>query len=263
MCNELCCNKCSKKYKNIHTFDKHIKLNRCKIIDNSINCKFCDKVFINKYNKLRHEKKCELNKSNETLQELQLQNNKLKEENDELKEHVKTVTNITNNNIQNNVYITCKFGEENMDNMTKRQLVYLFNRCFGSIPELAKLTYFNKDTPENCNVYLPNIKDKYACFFNGYKWEMKRKDEIIDTIYETAEAFLIEKFDDLKEGLGKDTLIKYQRWLNEHVQDERENFAKEQIKLLLYNEKDMVIELRKKQSKSGRLESCILSIMEM
>jgi hypothetical protein len=92
---------------------------------------------------------------------------------------------------------------------------------------------------------------------------MKRKDEIIDSIYETAESFLIDKFDDLKEGLGKDTLLKYQRWLNEHVQDERENFAKEQIKLLMYNERDMVIELRKKQSTSGKLESCILSIMEM
>ena len=80
------------------------------------------------------------------------------------------------------------------------------------------------------------------------------------TTINEAEAFLIDKFDDLKEGLGKDTLTKYTRWLNEHTQDERENVAKEQIKLLLYNEKDMVIELRKKQSKNGSLESCILSI---
>ena len=257
---ELSCKLCLKHYKTKTTYDKHIKLNRCKIPDNRLDCKYCSKIFVNKYNKNRHEDICFRKQKPPLVNIIQDQNEILLKENEMLKEQLKTV-HITNN-IQNNnnVYITCKFGEENMNHMTKKQLIYLFNRCFGSIPEFAKLTYFNKNVPENCNVYIPSIKDKYACFFNGVKWEMKRKDEIIDNIYETAEAFLIDKFDDLKEGLGKDTLTKYTRWLNEHTQDERENVAKEQIKLLLYNEKDMVIELRKKQSKNGNLESCILSI---
>jgi hypothetical protein len=259
--NEFHCNLCLKQYKSKTTYEKHVKLNRCKVPDNRTDCKYCSKIFANKYNKNRHEDICFKKQRTQPVNIIQDQHEILLKENEMLKEQLKTV-NITNNihNNNNNVYITCKFGEENMDHMTRRQLIYLFNRCFGSIPEFAKLTYFNKDVPENCNVYLPSIKDKYACFFNGVKWEMKRKDEIIDNIYETAEAFLIEKFDDLKKGLGKDTLSKYTRWLNEHTQDERENIAKEQIKLLLYNEKDMVIELRKKQSKNGNLESCILSI---
>ena len=252
------CETCLRDYKNKTNFDKHIRMNRCRIkIPDDVKCSYCSKTFSTKYNKIRHENKCELSRSSE----IDLLKEELKSIRKEIKSSHKSNTNILNGNltqnITNNTYI-CKFGEENMEHLTKKQLIYLFNRCFGSIPEFAKLTYFNKDVPENCNVYLPNIKDKYACFFNGTKWEMKRKDEIIDNIYETAEAFLIEKFDDLKEGLGKDTLTKYTRWLNEHTQDERENVAKEQIKLLLYNEKDMVIELRKKH-KNGKLESCVLS----
>jgi hypothetical protein len=185
-------------------------------------------MFSTKYNKIRHENKCHQSHSTE----IQL-----------LKEELKSIRNEIKTSNKNN---------------TKKQLIYLFNRCFGSIPEFAKLTYFNKDVPENCNVYLPNVKDRYACFFNGTRWEIKRKDEIINDIYETAEAFLIDKFDDLKSELGSETLKKYTRWLNEHTQDERENVAKEKIKLLLYNEKDMVIELRKKH-KNGKLESCVLS----
>jgi len=248
------CEVCDKEYKTTTTYDKHLKMDRCKVKDQDLSCGYCSKMFVNKYNRQRHEVRCKMSTKTE-LEVLKLKIKKLEMDNE--------IKNISNNNvtqhITNNTFI-CKFGEENLDHFTKKQLIYLFNRCFGSIPEFAKLTYFNKEVPENCNVYLPNIKDKYACFFNGVKWEMKRKDEIIDNIYETAEAFLIDKFDDLKEGLGKDTLAKYRRWLNEHAKDERENVAKEQIKLLLYNEKDMVIELRKKQSKSGKLESCILSI---
>ena len=254
------CDVCLRDYKNRSNYDKHIRMNRCKVrIPNDVKCSYCNKMFSTKYNKIRHENKCHQSHSTE----IQLLKEELKSIRNEIKTSNKNNTNILNGNltqnITNNTFIY-KFGEETMDHITKKQLIYLFNRCFGSIPEFAKLTYFNKDVPENCNVYLPNVKDRYACFFNGTRWEIKRKDEIINDIYETAEAFLTDKFDDLKSELGSETLKKYTRWLNEHTQDERENVAKEQIKLLLYNEKDMVIELRKKQSKNGNLESCILSI---
>ena len=252
------CDVCLRDYKNRSNYDKHIRMNRCRIrIPYDVNCSYCSKSFSTKYNKIRHENKCEQSHSTE----IQLLKEELKSIRKEIKSSNKNNTNILNGNltqnITNNTFIY-KFGEETMDHITKKQLIYLFNRCFGSIPEFAKLTYFNKDVPENCNVYLPNVKDRYACFFNGTKWEVKRKDEIINDIYETAEAFLIDKFDDLKSELGSETLKKYTRWLNEHTQDERENVAKEKIKLLLYNEKDMVIELRKKH-KNGKLESCVLS----
>ena len=248
---EMSCITCCKKYKNKKLYNAHIRRNTCKLKDNELKCHYCSKQFATKYVRKTHEVKCckkhnsELESLKERIQILEMSSNT-------------TISQKNTQNITNNIIIY-KFGEESVEHFTRKQVIQLFNRCFGSIPEFAKLTYFNKNVPENCNVYLPHIKDKYACFFNGDKWEIKRRDDIVNDIYETAEAFLIDKFDDLKEGLGVDTLKKYTRWLNEHTQDEHENFAKERIKLLLYNEKDMVIELRKKQNKTGRIESCVLS----
>jgi hypothetical protein len=257
-CDGLFCKICCKKYKNKKLYNAHIKRNSCKIKNNGLSCFYCNKNFATKYVRKTHEDKC-FQKNITEIDSLK-DRIRLLEKSSEIQSIQINTPHITNNS-NNNIFI-CKFGEETIEHITKKQIVQLFNKCFGSIPEFAKLTYFNKNVPENCNVYLPHIKDKYACFFNGDKWEMKRRDDIINNIYETAEAFLIDKFEDLKEGIGIETLKKYTRWLNEHTTDEHENFAKERIKLLLYNEKEMVIELRKTQNKMGRLESCIISFNE-
>jgi len=36
------------------------------------------------------------------------------------------------------------------------------NRGFNSVPKLIEAIHFNPDKPENQNVYIPNIKNKYA-----------------------------------------------------------------------------------------------------
>ena len=47
---EITCTACNKLYKNAKTYKAHIKMNKCKIYDNSLECKICNKIFSNKYN---------------------------------------------------------------------------------------------------------------------------------------------------------------------------------------------------------------------
>lgn len=56
----IICNACHKNYKNRDTYIKHINLNRCRVIDKSVNCKGCSKIFSHKDARVRHEKKCVL-----------------------------------------------------------------------------------------------------------------------------------------------------------------------------------------------------------
>lgn len=61
--NAITCSVCSKIYKNLITYNKHISLNRChvKVIDNI--CKYCNNVFKTKQNKQKHELRCSANKT--------------------------------------------------------------------------------------------------------------------------------------------------------------------------------------------------------
>ena len=60
--NAITCGVCSKIYKNLKTYTQHIECNRCnktlspRKIDNK--CKYCEKEFLTKQNKQRHEEKC-------------------------------------------------------------------------------------------------------------------------------------------------------------------------------------------------------------
>jgi len=51
----ITCKTCGKIYSNSVTFNKHIKLNRCKISDDSILCRYCKMTFKNKYIRKTHE----------------------------------------------------------------------------------------------------------------------------------------------------------------------------------------------------------------
>ena len=86
------CDVCLRDYKNRSNYDKHIRMNRCKVrIPNDVNCSYCNKMFSTKYNKIRHENKCHQSHSNE----IQLLKEELKSIRNEIKTSNKNNTNIS------------------------------------------------------------------------------------------------------------------------------------------------------------------------
>ena len=58
------------------------------------------------------------------------------------------------------------------------------NKGFRSVPQLVEAIHFNPKKPENHNVYIPNIKNNYAMIWNGTKWDLTSREDIIDNMYE-------------------------------------------------------------------------------
>ena len=56
--NGVTCDKCSKIYSSISSYNRHIKLGRCKIKTNEMICNYCDKIFKSKQSRQKHEIKC-------------------------------------------------------------------------------------------------------------------------------------------------------------------------------------------------------------
>lgn len=235
------CDVCLKGYKTKITFNRHI----CKIPDDSIICKFCNKEFKTKYNRKNHEIKC-----NEE------HNHSLLEENEKLKMIIKgleltnadnssgsTIINTSNvtNNITNNQIIINSFGDEDTSHVTKNQLIKAFKMCKEFPLEMIKITHFNKDKPENHNIYKPNFKDKYIKYFNDSIWKIGDAKKIITELYLSKMDIAEEKFDGLKSYLSETTQDRFQWFLDNREEQEVMGEIIKKIAEMMYNERSIVL----------------------
>ena len=67
--------------------------------------------------------------------------------------------------------------------------VKIMNRKYRSIEELVTKTHFDKNKPENHNIYISNLHDKYIMVHDGYKWNIKTRGNILDELYDEKAYF--------------------------------------------------------------------------
>jgi len=233
----ITCSICSKIYTNRRSYTNHITLNRCKIKDDAVNCKYCSKAFSNKYNRTVHEAKC-VKVYNSKLQILE-------EEVKELRLLVKSkVTNqVTNNNVTNinngNIIIN-NFGNEDISHITKSQMIRAFKMCKEFPLEMIRMIHFNKDKPENHNIYKPNFKDKYVKYFNDDVWKMGDAVKIITELYMSKMDIAEERFDELKPYLSEITKDRFQWFLDNREEAEVMREIIKKICEMMYNDRGIV-----------------------
>jgi hypothetical protein len=82
------------------------------------------------------------------------------------------------------------------------------------------------------------MKDKYIMVYDGTNWNLANKREEIDKIYEEKELLLEEWLEENKDQEMKEKFMKY---INNRDDDELINSIKEDIKLMMYNKKEMIV----------------------
>ena len=177
-------------------------------------CEFCQKKYSRKDSLYRHQKKSckskiekkDLYDKIETLiNEITL----IKEENKKLKEELivskyesNTMINsnntIKNNTIKNNNIQINNYGSENIDYITDKVFMKLLSTPLSAIPKLIELKHFNPKHPENHNIKITNIHDKFAKIYKDNKWLISHKKDVILDLVENGYADF-EEFKDLNE----------------------------------------------------------------
>ena len=246
MNNYITCSECSKIYCSVKYYNNHIDKNRCKSFVDGFSCQYCSKVFTRNYNKSKHEVKCDKNPLL-IIEELKLKLQKCEE-----KITIQNVVNhsITNVNIgsivnNNNHIIINNFGNEDNSHITKKQLIKAFKMCKDFPLEMIKFTHFNKDKPENHNIYKPNFKDKYVKYFNDNIWKIGDARKIITELYMSKMDIAEEKFDDLKKYLGDITKDRFQWFLDNREEPEVMTEILKKIAEMLYNERTIITDITK------------------
>ena len=213
-------------------------------------CSFCNKIFNRNWHLSRHLSSCkvkkkELNKQNNEINLLKLQQKKLEETVEKLLIECSNKSNNTinsnninsNNTIHNTININ-NYGEEDTKYITKEYIVNLLaNKPFKSIPEMIKNTHFNKEHPENQNIKITNKKEPYVKIMKNNKWLYQDRKNIITDLIDKQHLKISDESVEKKIEKNCNTTQKNNiERCNDLYVNEDEDYLKR-----LYNESELVV----------------------
>ena len=227
---------------------------------NKILCKYCSCEFTTKQAMYRHMKytcrKCD----DEDLKELvRLLNTQIKQQQQGIDNQTQImlkqqqqinklshklqinvnngITFNTNNFVNNNIKLL-NYRDSDISHLTDRDYYRAIKQVNFCVMNLMQKIHFNPAKPENMNIYIPNIKDKYIMIYEDEQWKLKDRQKELDNIYDHKEMLLE---DWLNEQDNFPVLKKsFERYLNNRDNNEVFNMIKDEIKMMMYNNRDLV-----------------------
>jgi hypothetical protein len=269
---DFICAKCGKTFKHNKNLKYHTDNNACK--NREYNCKYCDKELASESSMYRHMREsCQVKKQNdqekneiyERLLKLEEKEKKTSEANKKLQKEVEklkkvnhTVNNTSNNTkntvnntnfgtVVNNNIVLVGYGKEDLSKLSKNEMLKILQNGFDSSLKLTEAVHFNPKYPEYHNIYISNIKDKYAMMYDGKTWTLTMKEGLINKIYDDKKNYIEENLDDFLDSLTLSRKQALERWLDLDDENDKIKEIKNQIKLLLYNKRKMPIDLENKK----------------
>ena len=100
------------------------------------------------------------------------------------------------------------------------------------------LKHFNKSAPENRNVYIADLKSKYALTYDGNRWNITDRNVLLDEMYSENKDYLKGKYEEKIELLDDITATAFRRFLDSEDGSVWEKNVKENIKQMLFNERE-------------------------
>ena len=212
---------------------------------NPLACVHCDKVFTHKPSMQRHmnhrcKKNKQLNLIKQQQETIEIQKKHIETQKKILTQRPQTINNTTNNtnnttnntvNIQNNYILPYK--DTDTSHLTRKDYAFCVKQPDG-VKRLIEKIHFNPMKPENQNLTVTNLTDKYMMVYDGSQWKKVLKSEL-NKIYNHKESLL-------EEWVEQDPVLKEKFY--EYIKTERKDVQLERIeaiKLMMYNQKPVAL----------------------
>jgi len=115
------------------------------------------------------------------------------------------------------------------------------DEVYQIIPRLIKHIHFNPDIPENHNICISNRNknNKHLQIYRNQQWEIERKDQEIDNLISDKETNLSDWIDE-KGKKYPEAMERFNEYLEQKYDDDTIRLVKEEVELVLYNNRHMV-----------------------
>jgi len=229
-------------------------------------CKYCGKEYKHRPGLSRHIKySCQKNEDEDLKELVKLMNEQLNTINNKLNDSksdnvrkdqmIKKLTNKLqiNNYNTNNVIVTniLNYKDTDISHLTANDYVRAIQQVNDAIPTIMKKIHFNPQKPENMNIYIPNMKDKYLLIFNENEWQIKSRSKEVDDLIDDKYYILKEWYDenlrdrDINENMDQESykFLKqnFEKFDANIENDGTKQIIKDEIIMFLYNKRNMII----------------------
>ena len=255
--------------------EKNVVENSEKIIDNTI-CKYCNKKLCDRKYRWKHEQTCktkninindieimkkEIEKSKLEIEKTKKETDKILEDNKKemeklkamlqksLKIHPKTLNKINNqlNNSGtiNNITII-QLGSENLSEvLNNKEKKFILDRQAMSINHLVDLIHVSGKYKKFQNVYITNLQSTFAYKFDEKqnKFIAVNKNELITDIVDSRMYDIQKFYDEIYPDLEPKKAEQIKKFIDRmgKEEDELKDVKKEEIKLILYNNREKIL----------------------
>jgi hypothetical protein len=272
---EYTCECCNYYTKRKYNYDKHIESNKHKLVESKLvvnikstqsqhlvisestqnqqkvaapfTCKYCEQNFKFKQSMYRHIKyTCTKNKTEDLTELVRLLNARLEKQDKQLETQAKQIDKLMgkleiNGSFNNTVNITnninlLNYKDTDTSHLTDEDYKKCLRKASRCVLKLIEKVHFNPEKPENMNVYISNMKDKYMMMYQDNKWTLTNKDEL-NTVYNHKEDLIEEWF-----NINKDPEM--EKFFNRYVELKDDKITmetvQEEYKLLMFNNRDLI-----------------------
>lgn len=220
-------------------------------------CKYCQKYFKFKQSMYKHIKYTCKKNDDEDFKELARLLNEQKNEVRSMQKQIDKLTQklqiqnvnngmvnngtVNNNTINMNMEIKLlNHADTDYSHLTPKDYIMCINECNYCVKALIEKLHFNQDKPENMNIYISNIKGNYMMIYKDNEWQICKRKEKIDDLYEYNEIILENWYDEYKEKYPH--IIKsFQRYLHNKDENDMLNKVKDEILMMLYNKRREIV----------------------
>ena len=225
MCPLFSCKYCGKEYKYRSGLSKHVRYS-------------CDK---NKDEDLKEFVKLMNEQLTQIKDELSIKNKEI-EKRDKLINKLSTKLQINNNNcIINNTIQLLNYKDTDLSHLTDNDYISSIHKMNNCVKFLTEKIHYNPNKPENMNIYISNLKNDYVTVYENGQWVLKND---FQNVYEHKEI-MIEEWIEKEQDNYPELRDKFNKYVNNKENDNIINNIKEDIKLMMYNNKNKVKENEK------------------
>jgi hypothetical protein len=154
--------------------------------------------------------------------------------------------NTTTTNNTNNITVNIlPYEQTDISHLTDRDYQRAFNRASMCVPQILEKIHFDPEQPQNHNVYISSMNNKYIKLHDGERWNLRDREETLEDLFADAEYMLENKLETWQEDedpKSERATKKFEIYLKVKETETLYNKIKQELKLLLFNNRSLITE---------------------